>query len=55
MEGEDFEEQELGVAVAVSEACEAADLVVDAFHLAGTDGVVEVIEDAPCMREQRGG
>lgn len=38
MEGEDFEEHEPFIAVAVGQACEAADLVVNAFHLAGADG-----------------
>jgi hypothetical protein len=53
MEGADAQMKEVHVAVAVGHGGEPADLVVDALHDPGADGLVEVAPDLPCEREHR--
>ncbi len=49
MERVDAQVEEVHVAVALGHACEPPDLVVDAFHDAGADGVVEAAQYLPCV------
>ena len=55
MECVETQVEELHIAVAIGHAREPADFVVDAFHHAWADRVVEVVEDLPRVRQQRVG